>query len=84
LSHDAATRTARPEVGSLEAIKEDVRDVGWETHVETFAQDLRYGVRSFLRAPRFTVPALLTLAHGIGATAATFSVIRAVKLAPLP
>ncbi len=47
-------------------------------------QDLRFGLRSFMRAPRFTIPALLALALGIGASSATFSVVRGVMLAPLP
>jgi putative ABC transport system permease protein len=84
LPRDAATRAARAEMGSAEAIKDDVRDVGWETHLDAFVRDLRFGVRSLLRAPRFTVPALLTLALGIGATAAMFSVLSAVLLEPLP
>ena len=47
-------------------------------------QDIRYGVRSFLRAPRFTIPAVLALALGIGATSAILSVVRGVLLEPLP
>src|SRR5919112_6574622 len=47
-------------------------------------QDLRFGTRSFLRAPRFTVPAVLALALGIGATSAILSVVRGVLLDPLP
>lgn len=47
-------------------------------------QELKFALRSFLRAPRFSTPAVLALALGIGATSATFSVIRGVMLKPLP
>jgi len=47
-------------------------------------RDLRFAVRSFLRSPRFTIPAVLALALGIGATSAIFSVMRGVVLRPLP
>ncbi len=47
-------------------------------------QDARIAVRSFLRAPRFTIPALLALALGIGVTSAVFSVVQGVLLKPLP
>jgi putative ABC transport system permease protein len=52
--------------------------------VSNLIQDLKFGVRSFLRAPRFSIPAVLALALGIGATSATFSVVRGVMLKPLP
>ncbi len=51
---------------------------------DSLLQDFRVGARSFLRTPRFTVPAVLALALGIGATTAIFSVIRGVVLNPLP
>jgi putative ABC transport system permease protein len=50
----------------------------------SFLQDLRFGARSFLRAPRFAIPAVLALALGIGATSAILSVVRGVLLDPLP
>ncbi|HLG59633.1 MAG TPA: ABC transporter permease [Vicinamibacterales bacterium] len=50
----------------------------------TLIQDLRFALRSFVRAPRFTIPAILALALGIGATSATLSIVRGVMLEPLP
>ena len=52
--------------------------------MSTLLQDLRFALRSFVRAPRFSIPAILALALGIGATSATLSVVRGVMLEPLP
>ena len=52
--------------------------------MEHLFQDVRYSIRTFFRQPSFAVTAILTLALGIGATTAIFSVVSAVVLKPLP
>jgi predicted permease len=83
LSPERARREARLELGGVEQVKERVRDVRAGVLVEQFFQDLRVGVRSLLRSKSLTATVVVTLALGIGANAAIFSVVRGVLLRPL-
>ena len=84
MTPDAARLAARRQVGSMTAVREQVRSHGWENAVGSFLADLRYGMRRLRASPGFTTVTVLTLAIGIGGATAIFSAINPVLFAPLP
>src|SRR5688572_2700407 len=84
MPHDRARTEARRQLGNTLLVREEIfqmNSIGW---LEELVTDARYGVRLLTRHRGFAIVATLTLALGIGATSAIFSVLNAVILAPLP
>ena len=81
---EEARRRAAVDVGNITKLREDARDVWGFPTLDSVAQDIRYGIRQIARAPMFSAIAILSLAIGIGTTAAVFSLANVVLLRSMP
>jgi len=81
---DEARYAANRKLGNATQIREEIYHMNSMAFLETVTQDLKFALRMLVKKPAFTIAAVLTLALGIGATTAIFSVVDSILIKPLP
>jgi predicted permease len=84
VSYSEALRAAKVEMGNLETVKQQIRSSVWESAVDSLAADFRYSLRVLAKSPGFTAVAILSLALGVGANTAIFTLVNDLMLKKLP